>query len=65
MELAERINKAKNKLKESGHTQILPVYKFLYQKSDQQHLNRVQNCLQGKVTDKEITERIEDMSDQV
>ena len=63
--LKSRIEKAKNTLKDQGHTQILPVYKFLYKDSDQAHLNRVQNCLQGKITDQVITERIEDMADQV
>ena len=63
--LKGRIEKAKDTLKENGHTQILPVYKFLYKDSDTAHLNRVQNCLQRKIEDKVITERIEDMADQV
>ena len=64
-DLRKRTETAKDKLKVSGHTQIVPVYHFLYKDSDKQHLTKVQNTLQLKVTDKEITERIEDMADQV
>lgn len=63
--LLARTSKAKDSLKKKGHNQILPIYSFLYQDSDKQHLTKVQNALQGKITDNIITERIEDMADQV
>ncbi len=64
-ELKYRIRLVKDDMKRTGHTQIIPIYKFLYQDSDEKHLTKLTNVLQMKVTDKQITERLEDLSSQV
>jgi hypothetical protein len=64
-ELKGKVQVVKDNMKSKGHTQIIPIYKFLYQDSDEKHLTKLQNVLQLKVTDKGITNRLEDISDQV
>lgn len=65
VELKRRARVVKNIMKHAGHNQIIPIYKFLYQSSDEKHLTKLQNVLQMKVTDREIVERLEDIASQV
>lgn len=64
-ELKEKTRIIKNTMKNRGHSQIVPIYKFLYQDSDEKHLTKLQNVLQLKMTDKMIVDRLMDMADQI